>query len=225
MTIENALTEQEAFGIEALSQCVRDVLPNRLPFYEVREFGKESDEAYGMYKEMGGNYVTYLQGLLQQYLPGAAAAIYHAVQTAYYDADWAELGFPPPEELGVRTAEYLAYKRSGKLGHHKDSGSVFSISIALSETDEYSGGYFQLETADALFKVPRGSAIVFFSESDHSITEITGGERKVFVVELWEDQDAPVGLPRPTTEQFGEHKESRQPFLPRTDEGAVGDEL
>lgn len=226
--IENALTEQEAYGLEALSDCVRKILPKELPFYEAREFGDESidnDTTFGMYNEQGGNYVTFLQGLLQEYLPGVAASIYAAVQIAYHGGDWEELEFPQPESLGIRTAEYLHYKRTGKLGAHSDEGSVFSISVALSELHDYGGGFFQLETGDALFKVPRRSAIVFFSESDHSITEITNGERKVFVVELWENQDSPVGLPRPTADQFEEHKQSRLSFLSKSQNDATSDEL
>ena len=33
------------------------------------------------------------------------------------------------------------------------------------------------------------------------------GERKVFVIELWEEEDVPVGLPRPTKEDFQVHKQ------------------
>lgn len=73
----------------------------------------------------------------------------------------------------------------------------FSISIAMSDVEDYSGGCIHLQTDDALFKVPRRSAIVFLSESSHAITNILSGERKVFVVELWEDEDTPIGLPRP----------------------------
>lgn len=118
----------------------------------------------------------------------------------------------------MRTAEYLSYRTTGKLGHHVDSGSIFSISVALSNVDDYAGGYFHLLTEDALFKVPRLSAIVFFSESSHAITQITSGERKVFVVELWEDEDTPIGMPRPDTEQFDEHKDWRVDFLPEMEE-------
>ena len=226
MMIENALSEQEAFGLEALSDCVRKLLPNELPFYEVREFGEEESEKYGIYNVQGGNFVTYLQGLLQQYLPGVTASIYNAIQMAYEVTDWSDLGFPAPEELGIRTAEFLHYKQTGQLGSHADSGSVFSISIAMSDINDYKGGYFQLATNDALFKVPRRSAIVFFSESDHSITQITDGERKVFVMELWEEQDVPIGLPRPSVEQFDEHKETRAPYLHQEEGEASGnDEL
>ena len=145
---------------------------------------------------------------------------------AYDEGDWASVGFPAPESLGLRTAESLRYERTGRLGSHADYESVFSISIALSEKEDYTGGFFQLESDDALFKVPRLSAIVFFSETFHSITPITGGQRRVFVVELWEGEDVPVGIPRPDPELWEEHKEKRRPFLPPSeDEEVVSDEL
>jgi hypothetical protein len=95
---------------------------------------------------------------------------------------------------------------------------VFSISIAMSEKDDYEGGYFHLQTDHALFKVDRRSAIVFFSETDHSITEIVNGQRQVFVVEVWQDDDAPVGLARPSPEQFEAHKAKRRRFVSALDE-------
>lgn len=222
--VENAVSEQEAFGIEALAHCVNKLLPQDFPWFEERAFGNEDSKKYGMYNPQGGNYCNYMAGLLQQYLPGVAASIYNAVEMAYYNADWASMGFPPPEDLGIRTAEYLRYKSSGLLGPHTDGGSVFSISIALSNMEDYTGGFFQLKTADSLFKVARRSAIVFFSETDHSITEITGGERKVFVIELWENQDTPVGLARPTEETFAKYKDERHEFLPPEFRGEEGEE-
>jgi hypothetical protein len=230
LTIGDAFSEQEAYGVEALAFCVRLLLPKDLPFYEVRAFGSdESDPDHGMYKTKGGNFCSFLQGLLQLYLPGVAATIYNVVDAAYEEANWEEMGFPSPYELGLRTTEYLSYKQSGSLGLHEDGGSVFSVSVALSEEEDYSGGYFQLKTGDALFRVPRRSAVVFFSEAEHGITEITHGERRVFVAELWEEDDAPVGLPRPRLEQFEEYKEKRKGFLPDEDADASfengGDEL
>lgn len=215
IVIQNAVSEQEAYGIEALSKCIMENLPKELPFFEERAFGDTTDEAHGLYNELGGNYVTFLQGLLQQYLPGVTASIYTAVHMAYMFGEWDDLGFPPVDDLGLRTAEHLRYKQSGRLGNHTDQDSVFSISVALSNMDDYTGGFFRLSTDEAMFKCQRRSAIVFFSESVHSISEIIGGERRVFVVELWDEADAPVGLPRPTFEQFEEHKERRRHFIPK----------
>jgi hypothetical protein len=216
------LTEQEAYGIEALAQCVQKHLPNDPPFFEERAFGQENDTGHGLYNTLGGNYVTFLQGLLQQHLPGVVAAIYNAVHMAYLHGVWDQRGFPPVDDLGIRTAEYLRYKQTGRLGSHFDNGSVFSISIALSDEADYQGGYFQLESEHAQFKVSRRSAIVFFSESAHSITQVTAGERKVFVLELWDDEDAPIGIPRPTPEQMDDHRMYRRQVLQDLDIDEIG---
>ena len=211
MMFGDALTEQEAFGLESLDYCVRKHLPRDFPFWEARAFASDNEE--DMYTgEHGGNYCTYLQGLLQIYLPGVAASIQNAFQQAYdmgdlaNDPDYAQY---PPVTLGVRTAEFLQYKRTGKLGLHTDTGSVYSISIAMSHENEYRGGYFQLYSGSALFKAPRRSAIVFFSEKDHGVTRVTAGERKVFVIELWDDEDVPVGVQRPSQEDFEHYKRGR----------------
>lgn len=183
-------------------------------FSEVREFGEDGDEdAYGLYNVAGGNYCTFLQGLIQMHIPGVAATIMHILQTAYDENKWGEsLGYPPPNTLGIRTAEFLRYRKTGKLGLHEDGGSVYSISIALSNPSDYEGGYFMLATKEAIFKLQRRSAIVFFSESNHAITDILQGERTVFVVEAWEGDDAPVGLPRPTEEDFDNYRQGRSEF-------------
>mmetsp|Transcript_4440 Transcript_4440/g.8178 ORF Transcript_4440/g.8178 Transcript_4440/m.8178 type:complete len:366 (+) Transcript_4440:159-1256(+) len=208
-TFANAFTEQEAYAVEALAQCIQEIMSREAPFYDDRAFGEdETEEAYGMYNEKGGNYCTYLQGLLQLYLPGVAATIYNVITHAVTNENWASeegLKMIRPDKLGIRTAEFLDYKTTGKLGLHVDGGSVYSISVALN--DEYEGGYFRLKGGDALFKVPTRGAIVFMSEREHAISDILGGERKVFVIELWEGEDVPVGLPRPTKEDFQVHKQ------------------
>lgn len=93
---------------------------------------------------------------------------------------------------------------------HVDLETVYTMSVALSNYDSYEGGYFRLATKEALFKVPRRSAVVFFGESAHGITDISKGERKVYAVELWEDDDVPTGVPRPGLADFKDYKEQRQ---------------
>lgn len=214
MTVGNAFSEQEAYGLESLAKCVQAVLPQELPFYEVRAFGEdETSETYGMYKKDGGNYCTYVAGLLQEYLPGVASTIYRVLQMTYDKNEWIDDSgrvLPPPNSLGLRTAEHLEYHRKGRLGLHEDSGSVYSISVALSDVNDYEGGYFQLRSPNALFKVPRLSAILFESEATHGVTDILGGERNVFVVELWDNDDVPKGVARPTHEDFATHKAERR---------------
>ena len=227
--MENVLTEQEAHAIESLEQCVRETFGHEMPFYEVRAFGEDTEQpTYGLYNVDGGNYCTFLNGLLQMYLPGVAATITHTIQTAYEELDWGGiLDLPSPDSLGLRTAEFLRYRTTGKLGLHEDDGSVYSISIALSDPSDYSGGYFQLQTQEALFRVPKRSAIVFFSHSTHAITDILDGERTVFVAELWEDDDTPVGIPRPDEEVFHDFKVDRLEALEgakeHTDNGETTD--
>ena len=111
-------------------------------------------------------------------------------------------GLPHPMKLGLRTAEYLDYQTTGRLGQHADAGSIMTISIAMSEPNDYEGGYFQLLSSSVLFKVPRLSAIVFYSEASHGITPIVSGQRQVFVTELWPLRHVRMGDPRPDVKEF-----------------------
>jgi len=206
--VENVLTEQEAFAVEFLASCIHEILPMEMPFFEERPFGDEEEVAQGngVYDVSGGNYCTFIAGFVQMYLPGVASSIYRAVETAYDVVKWEDKGYTHPTDLGLRTSEFLEYKKTGHLGRHVDGGSIFTISIMMSEADEYEGGYFHLDTEQALFKLPRLSGIVFISEDMHGITPILSGERKVFVTELWEEEDVPIGEARPDADQFEEYK-------------------
>lgn len=181
MVLSDAFTAQEAFGVEELEQCVRSVFPHDKRFYEAREFGDDETAAtHGMYNDDGGNYCTFLNGLVQIYLPGVAATTYQVVQQAYDQSKWGtSRDLSPPSDLGVHSAEFLQYRKNGKLSLHSDDDTVYTISVSLSNFDAYEGGYFRLVTGEALFKVPKRSAIVFFGESLHGVTEIQQGERKV----------------------------------------------
>lgn len=197
--LSDVFTEQEAYGVEALDQCIREIFDNDTRFYKAREFGSnQTAPSYGMFRDDGGNYCTFLNGLVQTYLPGVTAATFAAVQFAYEQSQWTtRQNLPPPISLGVHSAEFLQYRTNGKLGLHVDDDTIYSISVALSRFDDYDGGYFQLLTPEAKFKVPRRSAIIFFGKSLHGVTDIQQGERKVFVMELWDQADAPIGSARP----------------------------
>ena len=56
--------------------------------------------------------------------------------------------------------------------------------------------------------MPKLSAVVFFSEKLHGVTPITEGERNVFVVELWDNDDLPPGHGRSDPKYFEEYKNS-----------------
>ena len=182
VTVANVLSEQEAWGLESLVRCVNRLLPQELPFYEIREFDTSNGNK-GLY-DYGGNICTFVQGLVQLYLPGVAATLYNAVDIAYEYAEWGEHDFPKPHTLGLRTLEHLVYNHTGRLGTHTDGDSTFTISIALADPGGFEGGHFRLMTEEALFKVPRLTGIVFLSESYHGITQVLGGTRKVFVAEV-----------------------------------------
>lgn len=197
MVVENALTECEAAWLHTLVGCMHETLPNKLPFYQERPFGTDQTATtYGLYNINGGNHVTFIAGLIQYYLPGVVHSLYQAVTAAYDLAQWGKpetfvqelnmysveevdqnsaLGaLPHPNSLGIRTAEYLEYHTTGRLGLHADTESMYTISIALSDPSDYEGGYFQMKHDEVLFKVPRLSAVVFYSEASH-------GDRKSVV--------------------------------------------
>ena len=209
---------------------MREHLPKAMPFYQERPFGEDVNaETYGLYKDGGGNHVMYLAGLLQRYLPGIAHSLYTAISMAYdyagwrheapgfaarnhpdllddadyYDEDTDRVGgLPHPMTMGLRTAEYLEYRTTGRLGQHADGESVYTISVAMSNPEDYEGGYFQLLSDSVKFKVPRLTGVVFFSEASHGITPITAGQRRVFVMELWPLDPVPFGMSRPSMQEY-----------------------
>jgi hypothetical protein len=68
VTVRNAISEQEAYGIQSLAKCMKSLLPNKKPFYKDRLFGKdqygEGDEELelSLYSGYGGNMCTFMQG-------------------------------------------------------------------------------------------------------------------------------------------------------------------
>lgn len=225
VTVQNALTDCEAAWLESFVACMHEELPLEDPFYQERPFGDAEEtpsDAYGLYNAGGGNYVTFLAGLLQKYLPGIVHSLYHAVLAAYDVADWGQrmgtmnhhpatkgIPWPHPMSLGLRTAEYLKYQTMGQLGLHGDFESVYTISVALSDPTAYEGGYFTMQHSGVLFKLPRLSAVVFRSEDMHGITPLTSGERRVFVIEFWPWAHVPMGFSRPGKKRFKKYMKKR----------------
>jgi hypothetical protein len=232
VTMSDALTEPEAFGIQALHDCMHDILLPHFkdrPFFEERSFGLEPTDEHGnkLYGEDNetGNTVTYMHGLLQIFLPGVASTVYRLVTESYYKANWDKRfdrdECPHPSTLGLRTAEYIHYEHTAYLGHHEDSNSVYTISIALSHPHEYNGGMFHLWSGEAMFKVPRLSAISFLAETMHSVTQVTGGQRNVLVVELWRRSDSPLGMIRPIPVDFDAYVKNQTTTTTQQDTAAA----
>ena len=93
----------------------------------------------------------------------------------------------------IQYTEYYAEK-GGHYDWHKDIGAgemskrKISITVQLSDSDEYEGGdleYFQGGNPENSLKAPRGKGVVFIFPSYmmHRVTKVTKGTRRSFV--LW----------------------------------------
>jgi hypothetical protein len=54
------------------------------------------------------------------------------------------------------------------------------------------------------------SAIVFLSDTTHGVRPITSGSRVSFVTEFWNHDDPPLGMNRPTPNQWEEFLQKQQ---------------
>jgi len=162
--VRNALCEEEAAAVEALTACLMEHVPDA---FDHRDF-YHTDEG-------GGNDTTFLAGYLQMLAPGVAArthgnaqlvwenvgwkddadTTYEPVDLHYYDPDFEERDepdtteysrrwLPDPAHMGIRTSEHLSYDRWGVLGYHQDAGSDYTVLAALSDPAAYEGGAFSL---------------------------------------------------------------------------------
>lgn len=208
--LDNVLSPTQVDAMNALGKCVFDTTPHVWPHYQMRS-------------QIGKHHCTFVQGLVQTFLPGLAARLYQALQTAFwYDGDETKtfdflgtrISFPTADTLGIRSMEYLTYEAGHKVGLHDDTDSVLTLSVALDEPNAYQGGDFHLTSSTDLFVGPAaGSTIAIFSESMHGVTPVTSGVRRVLVVEFWQDDDAPVGYPRPDVKTFVKWKQGLLPKM------------
>jgi hypothetical protein len=185
--IQSALSPHEAVAVKALAACTREFIPN---FFEHREF------------QTGGNDVTFLNIVLQLFLPQVAATVQKTAELAFDHAKW-HTNYSPPGTLGLRTTEYLSYRDFKHLGEHGDSGSIYTVLFALSHPDSYQGGEFYIKDSSEHYhyhKPMQYSAVVFLSEISHGVTDIESGHREMFTNELWKYDDPPWPQVRPTNE-------------------------
>lgn len=195
--ITTALSEEEATQIKTLAETIRQESQLGKSQFEHRSFGTDK----------GGNDCTYLAPLLQLLLPQTAAKVVSIAQLAWEEADWGveTENLPSPTELGIRTSEHLCYDGWKSLEPHKDVGSIYTCNIALKEPEDYEGGEFFLHTSffdQTEIKPQRLSAVVFLSDTTHGVRPITAGSRESFVTEFWDQDDAPLGMNRPTPEEW-----------------------
>ncbi|KAL7501132.1 hypothetical protein ACHAWT_010883 [Skeletonema menzelii] len=184
--IGNAITPSQVESVKRLAACTRQYFPESR--FEHRGF----DLADG-----GGNDCTYLNILLQIFLPDVYENVVNITEMAYKKAGWGEqLQLLPRNKCGLRTSEYLNYNEFKHLGGHTDRGSLFTALFALSDIKSYRGGEFYLlprdEPNDRLyyFKPRQYSAVVFLSETYHGVTDLEG-PREMFTNEFWVYDDAP----------------------------------
>ena len=194
--VSSALSDWEAEAVQALAMCTRKNIQSQ---FVNRSFGEGK----------GGNDCTYLAPLLQAYLPDVAAKVVDIARLAWKAADWDsdDSCYPDPRSLGIRTSEHLSYKGWRSLEAHKDVGSIYTTMIAIAEPVDYDGGEFFVQNKffdPTDIKPNRLSAVVFLSDTTHGVRPIVAGRRKTFVTELWDNDDAPLGLNRPTPEMWEE---------------------
>jgi hypothetical protein len=195
LQVNHALSEAEAYGVQALSACVQEILPDHTD--------------YRAFPSGGGNDVVYMASLLQKFVPGVASqlsSLVHLAHGAMGVLNNPPLFFPDPSTLGIRTTEHLSYQQfQDGLGVHADSGSVFTLLLALTDPGEFEGGYFFLDLEDGgevLFKPPRLSALIFLSDAFHGVKPIPRGHRETFATEFWIYPDALSHHTRPSEVGF-----------------------
>ena len=198
--LSSAITERQATTTQTLASHIRNSQNLHDSQFVHRSFGDGK----------GGNDCTYLAPIIQAWSPEISQQIVHIAQQAYDAANWQEMGYPPPTSLGIRTSEHLSYQGWKSLEGHKDVGSMYTCMIALKDPSDYEGGEFFVHKSifDATDIQPdRLSAVVFLSDTIHGVRPITSGIRETFVTELWENDDSPLSLNRPTEEQWEEFLE------------------
>jgi hypothetical protein len=126
--IQSALSPHEAVAVKTLAACTREFNPG---FFDHRHFAS------------GGNDVTFLNIVLQLFLPQVAATVQRTAELAFDHAKWQHTtvnNYPPPGTLGLRTTEYLSYRDFKSLGEHDDSESIYTVLFALTDPNDYQGG-------------------------------------------------------------------------------------
>ena len=200
--VASALSEHDVATVRSLSTCIRESHIGKSQF-ENRSFGDGK----------GGNDCTYLAPLLQVFRYDVAAKVIDIVRLAWKAGSWEDTGYPDPLSLGIRTSEHLSYNGWRSLEAHKDIGSMYTIMVSIAAPKDYEGGEFFVQNYfydSTDIKPNRLSAIVFLSDTIHGVRPITSGHRETFVTELWTNDDSPLGMNRPTIEQWENYVDAHE---------------
>lgn len=129
---KNIISEEDLTELAILEGCISEFDPVNV---QQREFGhghEKKDSAYS------GNHVTFLNGYYQEILPQFNLKLTKALNIAVEAAGWIE----PVDLLGLRCVEILSYNPKGELRPHVDEGSLYTLAIALSDPESFTGGAF-----------------------------------------------------------------------------------
>jgi hypothetical protein len=209
--VRSAITMNNVKSIRALSNGIQEgISSTSSTCLDKKKKLSQHFKHRGFGEGQGGNDCTYLAPFLQVFCPTIATSVKDIATLAWKAASWDVLDadneeHPDPRSLGIRTSEYLSYKGWPSLEAHKDIGSIYTIMISIKDPTEYEGGEFFVHTSmieSTNVKLDMFSAIVFKSNTIHGVRSIISGHRESFVTELWSNNDSPIGICRPTDEQW-----------------------
>ena len=143
----------------------------------------------------GEHRITWLQASpLPEPAAAAVARLIQIMRQCDQAAGWHLLSEPH----AVRCIEFHEYAANGtnEAGVHTgapnrthyDAGSLLTLDLMLSHTNEFSGGSMGFPTEDGNeLQLPfeRGDALVFVSHRFHHVAPVYSGTRSVLVIELW----------------------------------------
>jgi hypothetical protein len=206
--VTSAITMNNVKNIRALSNGIQEGISSSSSSLDKKKL-RQHFKHRGFGEGQGGNDCTYLAPFLQVFCPNVVTSLKDIATLAWKAASWDVLDdndeHPDPMSLGIRTSEHLSYKGWPSLEAHKDIGSIYTIMISIKDPKEYDGGEFFIHNSmieSTNVKLDMLSAIVFKSNTIHGVRPIISGHRESFVTELWSNNDSPIGLCRPTEEQW-----------------------
>jgi len=199
------LTEEEVRQIEKLS--ARSVVEG-WGSEQRRNFGKTAFKKakYPMDKT-GGHTVIFMEKEFETKLPHIFSFMNKVILKTDRTTGWNVLG--NAKIFNPRRMEFLRYsprgnallkeplkkKRNDGLGWHFDTDSLYSLVCMISHREDFTGGLLQFRVKQKkggtiISTVPdfdRGDVVVFKSiATEHRVTATTGGVRRTFVYEIWD---------------------------------------
>jgi hypothetical protein len=105
---------------------------------------------------------------------------------------------PTPQNVGILSAKLTSDQVSPRIDKKANGISVFTIHLAMSGPEEYTGGAFYMTEKTQnhktrYLKPNMYDAIVFLGgRYTHGRTQITGGRREMFSIDFWPYPDLPI---------------------------------